>query len=82
MLALIAEEIVPEPSSNMSAITIIKKDPAIDMSEPTQKSKKAVLRGYRQKLMTIKARIRYREHVLKTFRKHLKNGTFPQRMKS
>ena len=32
--------------------------------------------------MTIKARIRYREHALKTFRKHLKNGTFPQRMKS
>ena len=32
--------------------------------------------------MTIKARIRYREHALKTFTKHLKNGTFPQRMKS
>lgn len=82
MLALIAKEIVSEPSSNMSAITIIKEDPAVDMSEPTQKSKKAVLRGYRQKLMTIKARIRYREHALKTFRKHLKNGTFSQRMKS
>ena len=32
--------------------------------------------------MTIKARIKYREHALKTFRKHLRNGTFPQRMKS
>lgn len=82
MSALIAEEIVSEPSSNMSAITIIKEDQAVDMSEPTEKTKKAVLRGYRQKLMTIKARIRYREHALKTFRKLLKNGTFPQRMKS
>ena len=82
MSALIAEEIVSEPSSNMSAITIIKEDPAVDMSEPTQKSKKAVLRGYRQRLMTIKARIRYHEYALKTFRKHLKNGSFPQRMKS
>ena len=32
--------------------------------------------------MTIKARIKYREHAIKGFRKHLKNGTFPQRMKS
>lgn len=75
MSALIAEEIV-------SAITVIKEDPAFDMSEPTEKTKKAVLRGYRQKLMTIKARIKYCEHALKTFRKHLKNGTFPKRMKS
>lgn len=52
------------------------------MSEPTEKTKKSLRRGYRQKLMTIKARIRYREHALKTFRKHLKNGTFPLRMKS
>ena len=82
MSALIAEEIVSEPSSNMSDITIIKEHPAVDMSEPTEKTKKAALRGYWQKLMTIKGRIRYREHALKTFRKHLKNGTFPQRMKS
>ena len=47
-----------------------------EISEPTQNSKKAVLRGYRQKLMTIKARIRYLEHALKTFRKHLKNVRF------
>ena len=52
----------------MSAITIIKEDQAVDMSEPTEKTKKAVLRGYRQKLMTIKARIRYREHALKISR--------------
>ena len=32
--------------------------------------------------MTIKARIKYREHAIKGFRKHLKNATFPQRMKS
>jgi len=61
----------------MSAI----EEPTV-VSEPTEKTKKSVLRGYRQKLMTIKARIKYRKHALKTFTKHLKNGTFPQRMKS
>lgn len=43
---------------------------------------KTRLKGYRQKLMTIKVRIRYHEQTIKGFRKHLKNGTFPQRMKS
>ena len=51
-------------------------------SEPSEKSVKTKLKQYRQKLMTIKARIRYREQAIKNFRKHLKNGTFPQRMKS
>ena len=53
-------------------------------NEPTEKTMpaKTRLKGYRQKLMTIKARIKYREHTLKGFKKHLKNGTFPQRMKS
>ena len=53
-------------------------------NEPTEKTMpaKTRLKGYRQKLMTIKARIKYREHAIKGFRKHLKNGTFPQRMKS
>ena len=67
---------------NMSVIASIKEDPAIDMSEPTEKCKKAMLRGYRQKLMAIHARIKYREHAINTFTKHLKNGTFPKRMKS
>ena len=40
-----------------------------------------MLRGYRQKLMTIKARIKYREDALKTLKKYFKNGTFLQRMK-
>ena len=43
---------------------------------------KARLNGYRQKLMTIKDRIKYRLHTIKGFRKHLKNCTFTQRMKS
>ena len=43
---------------------------------------KASLKQYRQKLMTIKARIKYREQAIKGFRKHVKNGKFPQRMKS
>ena len=53
-------------------------------NEPAEKTMpaKTRLKGYRQKLMTIKARIKYREHAIKGFRKHLKNGTFPQRMKS
>ena len=53
-------------------------------TEPTEKAMpvKTRLKGYRQKIMTIKARIRYCEHNIKGFRKHLKNGTFPQRMKS
>ena len=59
----------------------IIEDPAV-VSEPTEKTKEATLRGYRQKLMTIQARIKYREKVIKSFRKHLKNGTFPKRMKS
>ena len=53
-------------------------------NEPTEKTMPAKIRlkGYRQKLMTIKARIKYRQHTLKGFKNHLKNGTFPQRMKS
>ena len=53
-------------------------------NEQTEKTMpvKIILKGYREKLMTIKARIRYREHTLKGFRKHLLNGTCPQRMKS
>ena len=51
-------------------------------SEPSEKSVKTKLKEYRQKLMTIKARIRYREQAIENLTKHLKNGTFPQRMKS
>ena len=53
-------------------------------NEPSEKTMpaKTRLKGYRQKLMSIKARIKYREHTLKGFKNHLKNGTFPQRMKS
>lgn len=32
--------------------------------------------------MAVQARIKNRAGVIKTFRKHLKNGTFPKRMKS
>ena len=45
-------------------------------------SKKTMLKEKRQKRMAVQARIKYREQVIKTFRKHLKNGTFPKRMKS
>ena len=62
--------------------------PVIDNMEEKQSTPtksmpvKTKLKDYRQKLMTLKARIRYREHAIKGFRKHLKNGNFSQRMKS
>ena len=61
-------------------MTAVEEPPV--KSESLENSVKTKLKHYRQKLMTIKARIRYREHAIKVFRKHLKNGTFPQRMKS
>ena len=61
-------------------MTAVEETPV--KSESLEKSVKIKLKHYRQKLMTIRARIRYREHAIKGFRKHLKNGTFPQRMKS
>lgn len=56
--------------------------PVLDNAEESTRSipVKTKSKDYRQKLMTVKARIRYREHAI--FRKHLKNGTFPQRMTS
>lgn len=62
----------------------VRTTPVLDSAEePTQTIPvKTKLKDYRQKLITIKARIRYREHAIKGFKKHLKNGTFPQRMKS
>ena len=44
--------------------------------------KKTMLKDYRQKQLAVKARIKYREHTLQGFKQHLKNGTFPRRMKS
>ena len=32
--------------------------------------------------MALKARIKYREHALQDYKQHLKNGTFPKRIKS
>ena len=60
----------------------IEENNSMDMSEPTEKTRKAMLRGQRQKLMAIHARIKHREKVIKVFREHLKHGTFPKRMKS
>ena len=45
-------------------------------------TKPRILKGYRQKLMTVRARVKYQQRVLKEFRRHLKHGTFPKRMKS
>ena len=43
---------------------------------------KTSLKEYQQKLMTIKARMRYREQTIKGFKNHLKNSTIPIRVKS
>ena len=61
-------------------MSLVEESPV--KTEQTVKSVNPSLKQYRQKLMTIKARIKYREHAIKGFRKHLKNGTFPKRMKS
>jgi len=57
------------------------------MSESTQSdtamcSDKTVLRKNRQKRLALQARLKYREQTIKTFQRHLKQGTFPKRMKS
>ena len=77
MSVLIDAENMSDLSSHMPAI----EEPTV-VSESIEPSKKVMLRGYRQKLMTIKARIKHREKVIKAFRKHLEHGTFPKRMKS
>ena len=46
------------------------------MSETTCMSKKE----YRQKWMTLKARIKYREQTLAQWRRHLTDDTFPKQM--
>ena len=66
-----------EESSHMSAI---QEDSTPEMS--CEKTDKVTLRKNRQKRMTVQARIKYRERTIKAFRNHLKNGTFPKRMKS
>ena len=50
------------------------------MSETTPTKTK--VSDCRQKLFTVNARIKYRENALKGFKQHLKQGTFPRRMKS
>jgi len=45
-------------------------------------SDKTVLRKNRQKRLALQARLKYREQSIKSFQRHLKQGTFPKRMKS
>ena len=47
-----------------------------------ESSKNTTLKEKRQTRMTVQARIKYRQRAIKKLRTHLKNGTFPQRMKS
>lgn len=61
-------------SNNVVEGKAIKTQKAIPVKTP--------LKEYQEKLMTIKARIRYREQTIKGFKNHLKNGTIPKRVKS
>ena len=45
-------------------------------------SKNMTLKEKRKTRMAVQARIKYRQRAIKQMRTHLKNGTFPQRMKS
>ena len=72
---------VSEPLSNMSAneetVVMAESKPIKELTEkPTEKNVKTALKGYRQKLQAIYARIKYREKAIKGFRNHLKRGHF------
>ena len=78
---------VSEPLSNMSAneetVVMAESKPIKELTEKrTEEKVKTKLKGYRQKLQAIYARIKYREKAIKGFRNHLKKGTFPKRFKS
>ena len=45
-------------------------------------SENVVKKEYRQNQMALKARIKHRTQSLQSYKQHLKNGTFPKRMKS
>jgi len=53
-----------------------------DISSSAMCSDKTALRKTRQKRLALQARIKYREQTIKAFQRHLKQGTFPKRMKS
>ena len=56
----------------------VAKEPTETTMESNVKRKK----GYRQKLQTLQARIKYRQQAINCLRHHLKKGTFPKRFKS
>ena len=45
-------------------------------------SENVVKKEYRQNQMALKARIKHRTQSLQSYKQHLKNGTFPKRMRS
>ena len=70
---------VKDIESNQENIT---DQHATNTMEQAVKSKKLTKKCYHQKLQTLKARIKYREHTIKSLRHHLKKGTFPKRLKT
>ena len=65
---------------NMSALEDIMSEPV--KQEETKPVMKKRQQSYRQKLQAVKARMKYREKMIKGFRHHLERGTFPKRFKS
>lgn len=65
------------PRDNMSNMMNLSEKKT-DQGEPNR----LLLKVNRQKQITTKARIKYRELNLKQLNGHLKNGTFPRRMKA
>ena len=61
----------------MSENTVNKHGPL-----PKGNTTTTVKKESRQKQIALKARIKYREHALQGYKRHLKQGTFPKRMKS
>ena len=61
----------------MSENTVNKHEPL-----PKGNTTTTVKKESRQKQIALKARIKYREHALQGYKRHLKQGTFPKRMKS
>ena len=49
---------------------------------PLPKGNTTMKKESQQKQIALKARIKYREHALQGYKRHLKQGTFPKRMKS
>ena len=72
---------IPDVEARMENI-VTTEEPTKKTREPTVKRTKRAQRSYRQKLQTLKARIKYREQAFQCLSNHLQKGTFLKRFKS